>query len=69
MATPLGVSADRQGGWNPSAMIDLCTGARAGSPEETLARRLQRLEMQLLAAIETAQAACAGAIDSSSSRP
>jgi hypothetical protein len=29
-------------------MIDLCTGARPGSDQETLARRLQRLEMQLL---------------------
>ena len=37
-----------QGGWNPSAMIDLCTGALAGSPDETLARSLQRLEMQIL---------------------
>ncbi len=37
-----------QGGWNPSAMIDLCTQARPGTPNEVLARRLQRLEMQLL---------------------
>jgi hypothetical protein len=37
-----------QGGWNPSAMIDLCTEARPGKPNEALARRLQRLEMQLL---------------------
>jgi hypothetical protein len=36
------------GGWNAMAMIDLCTQARPGSPQETLARRLQRLEMQLL---------------------
>jgi hypothetical protein len=35
-------------GWNPFAMIDLCTQARAGSASETLARRLQRLEMWLL---------------------
>ena len=35
-------------GWNASAMIDLCTGAPPGSPGETLARRLQRLEMWLL---------------------
>ena len=34
--------------WNSQAMIDLCTGARPGSDQETLARRLQRLEMQLL---------------------
>ena len=37
-----------RGAWNPSAMIDLCTGARPGSDQEILARRLQRLEMQLL---------------------
>ncbi len=35
-------------GWNASAMIDLCTQARVGTPRETLARRLQRLEMWLL---------------------
>jgi len=29
-------------------MIDLCSGAQAGTTEETLARRLQRLEMQIL---------------------
>jgi hypothetical protein len=34
--------------WNSQAMIDLCTGARPGSDQEILARRLQRLEMQLL---------------------
>jgi hypothetical protein len=34
--------------WNPTAMIDLCTKARPGTPAETLARRLQRLEMSLL---------------------
>jgi hypothetical protein len=37
-----------QGGWTPSAMIDLCTESRPGTPNEALARRLQRLEMQLL---------------------
>jgi hypothetical protein len=37
-----------KGGWNPMAMIDLCTQARPGTPQETIARRLQRLEMQLL---------------------
>lgn len=36
------------GGWNPMAMIDVCTAARPGTPRETLARRLQRLEMWLL---------------------
>jgi hypothetical protein len=36
------------GAWNAFAMIDLCTGARPGTPDETLARRLQRLEMWLL---------------------
>jgi len=34
--------------WDCQAMIDLCTGARPGSDQELLARRLQRLEMQLL---------------------
>ena len=34
--------------WDSQAMIDLCTGARSGSDQELLARRLQRLEMQLL---------------------
>jgi hypothetical protein len=33
------------GSWSPSAMIDLATRARPGTPLETLARRLQRLEM------------------------
>jgi hypothetical protein len=41
-----GLISDRR--WNPFAMIDLCTKARPGSPAETLARRLQRLEMWLL---------------------
>jgi hypothetical protein len=47
-----------QGGWNPSAMIDLCTQARPGTPNETVARRLQRLEMQLL--LDATAAAVAG---------
>lgn len=34
--------------WNPGAMIELCTGARAGTSQERLARRLQRTEMWLL---------------------
>src|SRR5262249_17152987 len=36
------------GGWNPSAMTELCTSARTGTAEERLARRIQRLEMWLL---------------------
>jgi hypothetical protein len=36
------------GTWSPSAMIDLATRARPGTPSENLARRLQRLEMILL---------------------
>jgi hypothetical protein len=36
------------GGWNPGAMVDLCVGASAGNGRERIARRLQRLEMQLL---------------------
>jgi hypothetical protein len=36
------------GGWNATAMIDLCSQANPGSPRELLARRLQRLEMWLL---------------------
>lgn len=34
--------------WNATAMIELCTQARPGTPDETLLRRLQRLEMWLL---------------------
>ncbi len=36
------------GAWNASAMIDLCTSAKPGSPNEAIARRLQRIEMWLL---------------------
>jgi hypothetical protein len=36
------------GAWNATAMIDLCTQARTGSADETLLRRLQRMEMWLL---------------------
>ena len=36
------------GTWSPSAMIDLATQARPGTPTESLARRLQRLEMVAL---------------------
>jgi hypothetical protein len=36
------------GDWNASAMIDLCTTAKPGSPSEAIARRLQRIEMWLL---------------------
>jgi hypothetical protein len=38
----------RDGVWNSTAMIDLCTEALPGTPREALARRLQRLEMWLL---------------------
>jgi hypothetical protein len=44
--------------WNATAMIDFCIQARPGTPEETLARRLQRLEMWLL--LESTYAAIAG---------
>ena len=44
----LGAKILAHGSWNAMAMIDLCTGAEPGSERETLARRLQRLEMQLL---------------------
>jgi hypothetical protein len=33
------------GSWNPFAFIDLCTQARPDTPDATLARELQRLEM------------------------
>jgi hypothetical protein len=36
------------GGWDPMAMIDLCSRAGSGGSTEVLARRLQRLEMWLL---------------------
>jgi hypothetical protein len=36
------------GGWDFQSMIVLCANARPGSDQETLARRLQRLEMRLL---------------------
>ena len=44
------------GTWSPSAMIDLATQARPGTPTEALARRLQRLEMVALleASVEAA---------------
>lgn len=38
----------RNGTWDPYAFIELCGSARAGSPEESAARRVQRLEMILL---------------------
>lgn len=44
----LGGNLLAHGSWNPMAMIDLCTAAPSGSQQEALARRLQRLEMQLL---------------------
>jgi hypothetical protein len=46
------------GAWNVTAMIDLCTQARPGTPNEVLARRLQRLEMWLL--LEATYAAIGG---------
>jgi hypothetical protein len=36
------------GRWNPFAMIDLCVSARSGSPAESLALELQRVEMRRL---------------------
>jgi hypothetical protein len=44
--------------WNATAMIDLCIQARPGTPDEKLARRLQRLEMWLL--LEATYAEIAG---------
>jgi hypothetical protein len=44
----------RGGSWDPFAFIDYCTTARAGTPSERLARRLQRLEMALLLGPTTA---------------
>ncbi len=49
------------GSWNPFAMIDLCTAARPGTAQETLARRLQREEMWLL--LETSFAGVVGPQD------
>ena len=46
------------GAWNATAMIDLCTQTRPGTPAETLLRRLQRVEMWLL--LEATIAAIAG---------
>lgn len=34
--------------WDPYAMIDVCTGAKPGSPVEALAIAIQRVEMRLL---------------------
>ena len=36
------------GAWNASAMTELCTTAKPGTPRERLARRIQRTEMWLL---------------------
>jgi hypothetical protein len=46
------------GAWNSMVMIELCTQARPGTREETLARKLQRLEMWLL--LEATGAAITG---------
>jgi hypothetical protein len=45
------------GGWNAMAMIDLCTQTRPETREEAVARRLQRLEMELLLGA-TVEAVC-----------
>jgi hypothetical protein len=34
--------------WDPFKFIDFCTSAKPGSPDEALARRIQRAEMDLL---------------------
>ncbi len=36
------------GGWDASAMIDVCTRSKPGTDQDALIRRLQRLEMKLL---------------------
>lgn len=46
--TPEAERLIRGGAWDPFAFIDLCRSARPGSPAEGLARRLQRLEMNIL---------------------
>jgi hypothetical protein len=46
------------GDWNPMVMIELCTQARPGTREESVARKLQRLEMWLL--VEATCAAITG---------
>lgn len=45
------------GGWDPAAMTDLWASSRPGTKEETLARRLQRLELGLLLAATAGAAA------------
>jgi hypothetical protein len=45
---PLAGRLTSGGVWNAMAMIDLCTQAKPGSAEASLARRLQRLEMWVL---------------------
>jgi hypothetical protein len=49
-------------GWDPFAMIDLCTQAATNTPRETLARRLQRLEMWLLLEATVGALAQTGAV-------
>jgi hypothetical protein len=49
----------RESGWDPFAMIDFCTSARRGSTQEALARRLQRLEMEILLDATAVEAGCA----------
>jgi hypothetical protein len=44
--------------WSPLDMIDLCTAARPGTPDERLARRLQRSEMRILLTANAAALQC-----------
>ncbi|WP_337174167.1 hypothetical protein [Paludisphaera sp.] len=48
LAGPEGAIPIGSGGWDPFAMIDLCSRAGRGTDRERLARRLQRLEMAML---------------------
>lgn len=48
MDTSLAAPFTRSAGWDPSTLVDLASRARSGTAAETLARRLQRLEMRLL---------------------
>ena len=48
IGTPVDPDPSARGGWDPIAMIRLCSQARPGSAKGKTARRLQRLEMRLL---------------------